>query len=361
MPKDTSNTTVKSFDDLFSVLPDKDNDEYTIILKDIVLKNKLVDQENNLLKYLKNPNSASPFAAFYALLIICREYNKYSKYNYYVDEYSNRFRNIKLYKIVLSTYYRNKGNLEDKEEYRLSIKYAEEACILLPHNLAVKHHYAAIIVSAIEEKYKVEVNEINKAINRLDDVIQVFPKHALYYCTQGRLFAALGNYERGITNVKKALDLEEVVDKDSMIRIGDYNYYLIQIKMLMENERADKRINEFNLNYQEIQHNLDSIKTQYLEYLAFFSSILAFILTTVNIISSTNDFNKCAGLILMFSGALIIGFGVFRMLLYYSTHIKFRIIKLVISYSIGFVLLLMGFVLGNHSTIVGWIKIIFHN
>lgn len=309
--------TTQSINSLFANLPNENDDNYTVILKKIVLENDLITRETEVEDYLNTTSSNKRFAAFYALLIICREYNNYSKYNLYVDKYASEFARYNLYKIVLSTYFRNKGILGEKEEYKRSIRFAEEACEVLPTNLAVKHHYAAIIVQALEEKTDVDITIINKAIERLDDVIIAYPRHAPYYCTQGRLFAAMGDYHRGISNVKKALDLEEVIDKDSMIRIGQYNYYLLQIKMMMENKQVDEKIGEFNSTFHEIEHNFDNLKTQYLEYLAFFSSVLAFILVTVNIISQVDDFNKCAGIILMFAGALIVVFDVFRMLLYF--------------------------------------------
>lgn len=341
-------STVQTIGSLLATLPNENDDNYTIVLKTIVLDNDLIAQENNVEEYLNTTSSPSKkFAAFYLLLIICREYNNYSKYNFYVDKYANQFAKYKLYKIVLSTYYRNKGILGEKDEYKRAIKFAEEACAELPTNVAVKHHYAAILVSAIEEGIDVQDTDISKAISRLDDVIFAFPKHAQYYCTQGRLFAATGNYNRGIVNLKKALDLETGTDKDSMIRIGEYNYYLLQIKMMMENDQVDKKIGDFNSEFREIEHNLDSIKTQYLEYLAFFSSILAFILASINIISKMDEFNKCAGIILMFAGSLIIVFCIFRMLLYFSTKIKFGTLKIVICYFFGISLLVGGFIIGN--------------
>lgn len=346
--------TAPSIGSLLASLPNENNDNYTIVLKQIVLDNNLSAREHDLENYLKNTSSRYRFAAFYALLIICREHNNYSKYNFYVDKYANEFTMYKLHKIILSTYFRNKGILGEKNSYKRAIKFAEEACAELPTNLAVKHHYAAILVLAIEDKVDVDAIAINKAIERLDDVIIAFPKHAQYYCTQGRLLAATGDYHQGIVNIKKALDLEEIVDKESMVRIGEYNFYLMQIKMMIENEQVDKKIGNFNSSFQEMEHNLDSIKTQYLEYLAFFSSILAFILASVNIISKIDDFNKCAGIILMFAGSLIMVFGVFRMLLYFSSKIRFGITKVIICFVIGIVFLAIGFLIGN-QTLLQWL------
>lgn len=338
---------IPSIESLLVNLPNENADDYTIRLKEVVLSNSLPDRENDVENYLKNVNSKARFAAFYALLIICREFNNYSKYNEYVDSYADEFKQYNLYKIVMSTYFRNKGILGEENGYRRAVKYAEEACNLLPTNWAVKHHYAELIALAIEENAEISISQINKAIDRLDDVIIAQPNHAKYYCTQGRLIAATGDYRRGISSVKKALDMEGVVDKDSMIRIGQYNYYLLQIKMMMETHQVDNKIAEFNSTFEGIEHNLDNVKTQYLEYLAFFSSILAFILTSVNIVAKIDDFNRCAGIILMFAGTLIIAFTTFRMLLYFSSRVKLKFVKVIICFIIGFLLLIFGFLIGN--------------
>ena len=98
-----------------------------------------------------------------------------------------------------------------------------------------------------------------------------------------------------------------------------------------------------------IRFNLvvQSQKQLQLSLIHIFSSVLAFVLITVNIVISVDDFNKCAGIVLMFAGALVVVFGVFRMLLYYSSKIKFGILKTIFSYVIGLLLLIAGFIIGN--------------
>lgn len=336
-------------------VPDENDNNYTVILRNLVLENNLKEREDEFARYVDDQNASYRFSAFYILLIISREYNNYSKYNMYVERYDNSFTDYKLNKIVLSTYYRNKAILGEKEYYRTSIKYAEEACSELPNNLAIKHHFAAMIVLAIEDDVEIDPSRIETAIDRLDDVIAGFPNHAVYYSTQGRLLASIGKYEQGAEKIKRALDLEEVKDKDSMIRIGEYNYYLLQIKMMMEDDKAERKINDFNNLFNGIRNDLDSVKTQYLEYLAFFSSVLAFILISIDIAIKTDDFNKCAGIILLFAGSLDIAFSLFRMLLYYSSKDRFQTLKIILCFICGIMLIITGFLLGN-NLVLPWVK-----
>lgn len=344
---------------LFSALPSDDDDNYTIELKDIVLKNDLVKSEADVAGIItSHKNVKVRFAAFYALLIISREYENFTKYISYVDEYGLEFRTIKLYDIVLSTYYRNKGIMGEKENYVSAMRYGERACVALPSNLAVKHHFAELVALCLEENIPVDVAVINTAIDRLEDVIVVWRSHAKYFCTKGRLLAAKGDFTQAIANVKKALDMEKIEDKDSMIRIGQYNYYLLSINMMVATKTIDQKISDYSNsvadmdakgseNLKKMEQNFDHVKTQYLEYLAFFSSILAFILTTVSIVSNTADFNHSAGLVLMFAGALVLVFGIFRMLLQYIIKERYWLLKTIVCLVVSLLFLALGYFIGN--------------
>lgn len=338
---------------LLETLPPENDNAFTIKLRDIILEKDLFNRETDLEEYLNKNSSSKRFAAFYALLIICRELNNYSKYNNYVDIYSKQFTQYELYTIVMSTFYRNKAILGEKQAYAQAISWAQKACAKLPNNIAVKHHFAEIVVLAIEESENViSCSLIEEALDKINDVITVYPLNAKYYSTQGRLFAAKCDFATGISCIKKALDLEVANDKDALIRIGEYNYYLLQIKMMMETQNVDEKIGNFNSSFSELQHNLDNTKTQYLEYLAFFSSILAFILTTVNIVAKIDDFNKAAGIVIIFAGVLIVVFDIFRILLYYSSAIKLGILKLIFCLIVGFLLIICGLFIGNQAYIM---------
>lgn len=340
---------INMFVRLFSQLPNSENDQYTVLLKKTVIENDLYSYNEDLEHYLSDVgNTQFRFAAFYALLIIARQKNNYTSYNSIVDRYGDEFYQEKLYKIVLSTYYRNKFILGEKTAYRLAIKNAEDACSILPSNLAVKHHFAELVALVCEENETKNQEQIDLAISRLDDVIVAFPKHAKYYSTRGRLFAFSGKWMESITDIRKALDLEVADDKESLVRIGQYNYYLLQARMLMESDGIDSKIKGFNSEFKMIERDLDSLKTQYLEYLAFFSSVLAFILATVNILTQVDDFSKCAGLILMFSGSLITVFMLFRMLISFSAERKHGRFALCFCIVMGIFLMACGYLVGNH-------------
>lgn len=341
--------------DILSNMPINEADDFTIKLKDFVIEKDMIKNQNLLYAIMESKQDLQiRFAAFYALKIIYRKYGNYSKLIEFVDRYGEPFRNFKLYDIVLSTYYRNKIILGEKEWGRAAIKHAETACMASPTNLAIKHHYAETVVFLLEENLEVTQDEISKAIDRLDDVIAVYNRHAKYYCTKGRLLAAKKEYKSAIKSINKALGLEVVNDKDAMIRIGQYNYYLLRVHMLENNLMLDDKIQEFddsmeksNLQVNMLMQNIEDMKTRYLEYLAFFSSILAFIMVTINVAISVEEFNKAVGLILVLAGALVITFVLFRVLLPYSSYDKHIFIKTFICIIASIFLIVIGIACGN--------------
>lgn len=342
--------------DLLATMPENEDDDYTIMLKDFVINYDMINNQSILYNILNSQETPEiKFSAFYSLKIIYREFGSYSKLIELVDNYGIQYKNIKLYDIVLSTYYRNKVILGEKEWESLAIKHAELACESSPDNLAIKHHYAEIIALMLEENLEVSQLEINRAIDRLDDVIAIYNKHAKYYCTKGRLLAAKGEYNLAIKNINKALDLETVNDKDSMIRIGQYNYYLSRVHMLQNNLMLDEKVKMFdkdteaaNSKIKMLIENVDDMKTRYLEYLAFFSSVLAFIMVTINVAINIENFSRAVGLILVLAGALVITFVLFRLLLPYTNKDKFVVLKTILCLIVAILLILIGVSCGNN-------------
>lgn len=336
-------------------LPQNEADDYTIKLKSFVIDNNMINNQNILYNIMNsNQQLEIRFSAFYALKIVYREFGNYSKLIDLVDNYGIAFRGFKLYDIVLSIYYRNKVILGEKEWAASAIRHAELACVSLPTNLAIKHHYAEIIALMQEENLDISDEEISKAIDRLNDVIAVHRQHAKYYCTKGRLLAAQGNHTMAIQCINKALDLEVVKDKDSMIRIGQYNYYLLRVHMMENDLVLDKKVKKFDSSIEKsdskikvLIQNIDDMKTRYLEYLAFFSSVLAFIMVTINVAINVEDFNKAVGLILVLAGALVVTFVLFRLLLPYSGQDKYIMIKTLICIVVAIALIVIGICCGN--------------
>lgn len=219
--------------ELLGKMPDNDDTDYTIKLRDFVVGNEMSENKKSLYYVLKgNFDLKIRFSAFYSLLIVYRKSADHSELIRLIDEYGAEYKGMKLYNIVMSLYYRNKFILTEGKEYAENAKeYADKACDSLPLNLAVKHHFATIITLMLEENITVKTEVVDKALDGLEKFISFNKGDAKPYCTKGRLMASRGNYKSAIRNIKIAMDLESIDDKYAMARIGRYTYHLLQIRM----------------------------------------------------------------------------------------------------------------------------------
>lgn len=307
----------------FKTLPSADSSEYTVNLKNIVQKNNLIEDEVVLVTIIESAaENVIRFASFYALLIAYREYGSISKYIELVDKYGELFSEEKLYNIVLSTYYRNKVLLGDKSAGRLSIAYADAACSDFKNSFAVKHHYSETVAYMAESEIAVTSEDITAALRYVEEVILQVPNHSVYYCTKGRLLAITHDYSKANYYLNRAIDLEKADTKDAVIRIGKFNHYLTAVQLQQNEEALRKQYNIFSQKLNQDEEKIDNLiqtvndlQTKYLEYLAFFSAIIAFIMVSVNVVVKIENYYNAIGLIITLAGVLILTFIVFRMIL----------------------------------------------
>ena len=101
--------------------------------------------------------------------------------------------------------------------------------------------------------------------------------------------------------ITKALNYENGDNKDSLNRIIKYNNYLynsqFQKSILVLHKQANEmseRLNIVTQNYEnkinEVTKELNDSKLRFLEFLAFFSSIIAFITCTTTLIANSANF-----------------------------------------------------------------------
>ena len=88
------------------------------------------------------------------------------------------------------------------------------------------------------------------------------------------------------------------------------------------------------------------MQTRYLELLAFFSAILALILSVIEIVADFSEFNAAVGLIMVMGGVLILGFGVLRILITYNND-KMNWKKYMCVFFSGILMICLGYLVGN--------------
>lgn len=197
-----------------------------------------------------------------------------------------------------------------------------------------------------------EEKDVASALSFINRITSLDSKYAKWYYVKGMLLSYFEKYEQAQKSIHTAIDLENASTKDSIIRMARYNTALldirtkITIKGIEENIRsAKKEIDDLTSAQQKknekLLSELDDTKSKYLELLAFFSSIIAFVTSSINIISNTNDFLSTSSLIIILAGSQSLAFCIFRLLLSYNRSAGYG--RVIISVLASVLIIVLGF------------------
>ena len=340
----------------YNNLPDENDSTITVQLRDIVVNLNLEEIEKEYLPFLENKQIEDKirFLIYYSISIYYRRYEHHSKFFDLVRKYSKVFASHPLNYVILSLYYKYRAiDHNCTEDFKYAIENAERAVSLLPGNSAVLNNYAELIATSIDEKYPVQKERIVEAIDRLDQIISFESAYAKWYYTKGKLLFSIKEYHEAKECVRIAIDLETADNKDSLLRIAQYNNTLLDFRINETIENLEQKLqdsknvidqinNEQSAKSKSFFAELDDVKSKYMEFLAFFAAIIAFITSSINIVTTYGNAVSAGGLIVILAGALSMAFCIFRMLISYSRKIK----RVTVFLSIMFSLLLMisGFI-----------------
>lgn len=143
--------------------------------------------------------------------------------------------------------------------------------------------------------------------------------YAKYYCTYGRVLAQMGELDEAITNVSKAIDLEDHSRTNYAMRVMEYKSYYQQFRSQkkMEEQKAaiDAKVEEVTL---QLEASEKESMAKNMEFLGLFSGIVSFTIGSLTITGAIADQSimKAAGLIVVLLGALMCVFAAFGMILH---------------------------------------------
>lgn len=309
---------------------------FTINVRNIVI-NCRIDNIEFLTNYLESEldiKSApeNSFKIYYAILTYYRRMIKNDKYadivSKFYDSFSMEYQLHPLMLVSLSLKAKFESKLEDAVNYALK---ATESSYL-----GVNQNYADLVTSALEFEISLGEDVIEEAMAKLNIEIAKGNRYAKYFCTQGRLMYILDNnkYKKACELIEKAISLEDSNKQDYPIRISQYYNALVNIKINESKRRLldsfSKTINEktdelTNIIKEETDNTLDILdnqKSKYFEILAFFASMVALIVSTVNIAVNFKSPKEASSLLIVLAGILTFSYSVFRYLMTYNQEKK---------------------------------------
>ena len=144
---------------------------------------------------------------------------------------------------------------------------------------------------------------INKAIKLETNEKGIDKVYNKFYLNRGRILILLGQYAKGEDDIIKSIELLPYsVDRES--KINEYNQYLVKSSI----------IHAYDLNETKVE-DLDRIKVSNYKSIALMTTLLGFLLGTINIFTTINDkftllclmLGYC-GLLLVLVGTILLGF-----------------------------------------------------
>lgn len=300
-------------------LPHDGKPEFTKKISDYVV-NINTDEADDFLEILKHhPNLQFRFGAFYSLMVYYRRMKIQSKSEQIVFEYGGQFRDKPLYLFQMSMIYRYKGESND---LKIALEYAKESIEAISRNENYEsnypgyyNNYAEIVAQALESEKNIGNQYIESAFTNINKAIMINQNYAKYYCTLGRLQSAVNDFVNAKKNIVKAIDIEDTSKKDYAIRISEYQDYLIKCNtresLEKMNDTIRKNVEEINRIKDELKGDIQDEKNSILEFIGFFSAIITFIISSVQI-SINMEYKPAISFILVMLGALIIAFGTLR-------------------------------------------------
>lgn len=207
--------------------------EFNIACKEVMKLLNSKNDENALIHILQNKvnnkflyDDDKRFIAFYTLFSYYRRIRQTLKMIKLIEE-NVGFSKYLFYDYVLTEYNVSKFNLSDNknDEYKfltMALKHSKLALKNISGNNGIIHSFCLTVVLLLENKFKVDDEIVNDAVDLINEIIKNDSDYAKYYSTKARLFAQLKQYDEALMNIRYAETLESAESKDWIMRISEY-------------------------------------------------------------------------------------------------------------------------------------------
>lgn len=323
------NCNEASLIEFFEKLPAESNRDFEKCLTELVTSVKDCVGLLNQIMRDKSLQANIRYAAFFALFSYYKRDNHPSELEKLLVEFKEEFSERGTYNHLYSMFLKKRAR---KGDLLAAIEYSEKAIKSIPENPGIIHSYVNSVISAIEEKELATYDDalIQDLLSKIKDAISKDQNYAKFYATKGRVCALKEDYVKAKESIREAMDKEQSDKRDYPIRMVEYQSQLIRV----EREEALKAWidkiaiaeKQIALGYEKIEKYGEQARTRNLEFLGFFVALVSFTIGSVHV-AAQRPLLEAAQLIVTLSGALMLSFSGFTILLY-GTSQKMRFISL---------------------------------
>jgi len=269
------------------------------------------------------------FDAFFALANLNRLYHKVDTLESLIQKHGQRFR---AYEPLITHLEIMCLNLrEERESCLKALKLATKIRTdWKGQHAGLSHSYAETVAICVDRGYRSTGVEalLKEGLEAAEEAIKE-EEYAKFYRTRGWLQFLLKDVEEARSSYRAAIELENPERRDYVIRVGDYRR---QLDLL--NARLD--LDQLKGELAGLRSEANALQTRQLEFLGFFTGILALILGGGGLlVTAQNDVARFV-LMLTLGGLLMLVFGSFNFML----HGKIKLERSLLPMVVGFLLLL---------------------
>ena len=282
--------------------------EVTRIAGSIVVDKKIVDDLVEGVNRYYSTNKPLSFTLFFIVYTICRRQSFGNvldlalSYEGEFEEYEI-MKHIKLMAVLDIASHSSTLYKAIKESSKL-VELSNDECDFTNH-VGVLNVYTGLICKYFEyqlderkEAGIKKVIELEKQAKGSYDAV-----YSKFYLNYGRILILLGKYNKGEEEIQRAISLLPQ-SNDRTSKVNEYNQYLLKASI----------IHSYDLNEEKIK-DLDKIKVSNYKSIALMTTLLGFLLGTINIFTTISDpftlivlmVGYC-GLLMVLLGTILLGF-----------------------------------------------------
>lgn len=305
------------------LVPADDDPEFATAVRRIGLASdpsKIEARLQHLTRIATDPSMSEQvaFAAFMSALTNYRRRNKAAQTRALIAQCEPRFGHRSLFQFHRAA----AGLTRNANEIFAAIAIARAEVDKRPTDAGWLNAFAELVARGLEEgliEDDPDANLLRSARQAADKSIGVAPAYAKYRSTFARLLLLQGHHESARSAIDMAIELEDDLIADYNIRLSNYLAIRQRITQHEQNKSLAKEIDEarsaIHADLERTRAELELSRTKSVEVLAFFSAVIALVLTGSQEAKSLTT-SGAQSLLLLLCAVLLISFAGLGAVLY---------------------------------------------
>ncbi len=247
--------------------------------------------------------------AFYSLCTKHRRIKDFKKFKELLEKRNDKVDEDEIFQIMQAYYLiqETANDFAPKEALRYWNGMISEEYKRLPAFTQIYTETVVLYIETAKDEVPDKATLLQEADCLIRDAIKM-REYAKFYSTRGRIYCCNDEFDKGIAEVRMAIEAEDSCREDYTSRINEYQTLISRF----QRKKDEKELRE---EAKKIKTELEKSKTNYISILGFFSGIMTLIIGGINTVQRQCSINDSLQLLLGITGMIIISFGSLNLML----------------------------------------------